>query len=57
MKLALPMQGYKPHEVGAGFVTGDLTAKLFGDYRKDSGIIVVKAIKSSYYMEEDNAVL
>jgi hypothetical protein len=50
------MPGYKPHEVGAGFVSGDLTAKLFGDYRQGSGHTVIKAIKSSY-MEEDNAVL
>lgn len=42
IQCAIPMEGYQPHEVGAGFISQAITAKVFGSY--DKKIMPIKII-------------
>jgi hypothetical protein len=43
-QLAIPMPSYGFHEVGAGFISRDYTAQLFGDYASSSKLMPVKIV-------------
>ncbi len=44
MKLAIPMQGYQPHEVGAGFISRAITEQCFGDYASKTELASIKIL-------------